>query len=268
MRARDRSAAVRLIYSSIGKLDMGSQKKYYTVIKGYRPGIYTAWYGPGGAEEQVRGYAGAIYKGFATVEEARRWLENPEVKSRKASGRAQTAVEPAAPPSSSGQIVIYTDGGCSGNPGPGGYGAVIIDGKSRREIADGFRLTTNNRMELMACIAAIETLHDPADVLLHSDSRYVVNGISKGWARKWRANGWMRTETEAAQNCDLWSRLLDLCNKHRVRFIWVHGHAGNRENERCDELATGAAQGPDLKEDRAYVRGLTRVPGCPPNRTA
>ena len=247
---------------------MGSQKKFYAVIRGYRPGIYTAWYGAEGAEEQVRGYAGAIYKGFVTVEEAQRWLESPGVKTRKASGRAQAAAEPAAPPSSPGQIIIYTDGGCTGNPGPGGYGAVIIDGESRSELAQGYRRTTNNRMELMACIAALDTLEAPADVILHSDSRYVVNGISKGWARKWRANGWMRTKSDAAQNSDLWSRLLDLCDEHRVRFVWVHGHAGNRENERCDRLATDAAQGPDLREDHAYVRSRNRVPGSPPEETA
>jgi ribonuclease HI len=239
---------------------MGSQKKYYAVIRGSRPGIYTAWYGPGGAEEQVRGYAGAIYKGFATVEEARRWLESPEVKIRKASGRTQTTAEPAAPSSSPGQITIYTDGGCAGNPGPGGYGAVIIDGASRSELAQGFRRTTNNRMELMACIAALDALEAPADAILHSDSRYVVNGIGKGWARKWRANGWMRTKSEGAENIDLWAKLLDLCDRHRVRFVWVHGHAGNLENERCDRLATGAAQGQNLKEDHAYVRGRTRAP--------
>jgi ribonuclease HI len=239
---------------------MGNQKKYYAVNRGYRPGIYSAWYGPGGAEEQVRGYAGALYKGFVTEEEAQRWLESPAVKTRKASGSAQATAEPAAPAASPGQIVIYTDGGCSGNPGPGGYGAVIIDGKSRSELAQGFRRTTNNRMELLACIAALDTLEAPADVILHSDSRYVVNGISKGWARKWRANGWMRTKSEEAVNADLWAKLLDLCDRHRVRFVWVHGHAGNRENERCDRLATCATQGPDLEEDHAYVRGGTRVP--------
>jgi ribonuclease HI len=242
---------------------MGSQKKFYAVIRGYRPGIYTAWYGPGGSEEQVRGYTGAIYKGFVTVEEARRWLASPEVKTRKASGSAKVTAEPAAHSSSPGQIIIYTDGGCTGNPGPGGYGAVIIDGKSRSELAQGFRRTTNNRMELMACIAALDTLEAPADVMLYSDSRYVVNGISKGWARKWRANGWMRTKSEEAENADLWAKLLDLCDQHRVRFVWVHGHAGNRENERCDRLATGAVQGPDLKEDHAYIRGCTRVRNYP-----
>jgi ribonuclease HI len=240
---------------------MASQKKYYAVLRGCRRGIYSAWYGPGGAEEQVRGFAGAVYKGFATLDEAEQWLGSPAAGTRNGPRRAKADPAPVAPPViPPGQIVIYTDGGCAGNPGPGGYGAVILAGKTRSEIAGGFRLTTNNRMELMACIAALETLDTPADVVLHSDSRYVVNGISKGWARRWRANGWMRTKSEAAQNADLWSRLLDLCEKRRVRFVWVHGHAGNRENERCDQLATEAARGPNLREDHDYVRGLTRVP--------
>lgn len=247
---------------------MGSEKKYYAVARGRRPGLYGAWYGPEGAEEQVRGYAGALFKGFATRDEARRWLENPAVKTGDRPHRAKAA--PSAPAVSAplpGQIVIYTDGGCAGNPGPGGYGAVILTGEERKEISGGFRLTTNNRMELTACIAALETLGTPADVVLHSDSRYVVNGIAKGWARKWRANGWMRTRTEAALNCDLWARLLDLCDEHRVRFVWVHGHAGNRENERCDRLATAAAQGPDLRKDDGYI-GPAGAPSCPAGRPA
>jgi ribonuclease HI len=157
---------------------------------------------------------------------------------------------------------VYTDGGCRGNPGPGGYGVIIIiAGETRIELAEGFRLTTNNRMEMMACLAALRALKTPADVVLHSDSRYVINGIDKGWARKWRANHWMRTRNEAAENSDLWAQLLDLCDSHRVRFIWVHGHAGQTENERCDALAGAAAAGPDLKEDLAYVQGRTRAPG-------
>ena len=244
---------------------MGSQKKkYYAVLRGCRPGIYSAWYGPGGAEQQVRGFAGAVFKGFATLEEAKRWLEGPAARTGIRPKREKTDPIPHAAAASPGEIVIYTDGGCVGNPGPGGYGAIILDGKGRHEIAGGFRLTTNNRMELMACIAALETLRGPANVALYSDSRYVVNGIGKGWARKWRANGWMRTKSEAARNCDLWARLLDLCDRHRVRFVWVHGHAGNRENERCDELATGAARGPDLQEDHAYLRGPAEPPECPP----
>jgi ribonuclease HI len=110
----------------------------------------------------------------------------------------------------------------------------------------------------MACIAALESLKAPADVVLHSDSRYVVNGINKGWARRWRANNWMRTKKDPAENADLWARLLDLCDINSVRFVWVRGHAGNRENELCDKLATTAAEGADLREDTAYVTGRSR----------
>ncbi|MBA4422235.1 MAG: ribonuclease HI [Syntrophus sp. (in: bacteria)] len=236
---------------------MGKTKKHYAVAKGIKPGIYNAWFGSEGAEEQVRGFSGALYKGFASLTEAQRWLENPASFGR-ISGKANSLKVPSTRPSP-GETAIYTDGGCRGNPGPGGYGVIIVTGEKRIEFADGFRLTTNNRMEMMACIAALRALKTPADVILYSDSRYVVNGIDKGWARKWRANNWMRTKSEAAENSDLWAQLLDLCDSHRVQFVWVPGHAGHPENERCDELATAAAQGADLKEDRAYVQGRTRV---------
>jgi ribonuclease HI len=271
---------------------MGKPQTYYAVAKGRKPGIYTAWFGPGGAEELIRGFSGALYKKFASLPEAERWLENPisamaasekitsptasaTCKPRLAGGDnghnkkpvsslsrspAPCAGSFAFPILSQGKIVVYTDGGCLGNPGPGGYGVIIIADQTRIELADGFRLTTNNRMELMACLAALKALKTPADVILHSDSRYVINGISKGWARKWRNNNWMRTRSEAAENSDLWAQLLDLCDSHRVRFVWVRGHAGQTENERCDELAGAAAAGPDLKEDLAYVQGRTRTP--------
>lgn len=238
---------------------MGKTKKHYAVAKGKKPGIYTDWVGSEGAEEQVRGFAGALYKGFASLSEAWRWLENP-VSAEGTSDKVNSLKVPAACPSL-GEIAIYTDGGCRGNPGPGGYGVIIVAGEKRIEFADGFRLTTNNRMEMMACIAALRALKTPADVILYSDSRYVINGIKKGWARKWRANYWMRTKSEAAENSDLWAQFLDLCDSHRVRFIWVHGHAGHPENERCDKLATTAAKGVNLKEDHAYVQGRTRVSG-------
>jgi len=234
---------------------MGKPKKYYAVARGRNPGIYTAWFGPAGAEAQIRTFPGARYKGFPSLEEARAWMESPanrrsETAARRKRGAPpQEALEPAP-----GETVIYTDGGCRGNPGPGGYGAVIVDGDRRVELARGFRLTTNNRMEILACIAALESLGSPSRVILYSDSRYVVNGISLGWARRWRANGWMRNKTEAAENADLWGRLLDLCEVHQVRFVWVRGHAGNPENERCDELATGAADGRDLVEDTVYLQ--------------
>ncbi len=240
---------------------MGKAKKYYAVARGRKPGIYDTWFGSEGAEEQVRGFAGAFYKGFSSLTEARRWLENP-ISAGGTSGKVNPLKVPEDRPSP-GEIAIYTDGGCRGNPGPGGYGVIIVAGEKRTEFAQGFRLTTNNRMEMMACIAALKTLKTPADVILHSDSRYVVNGINKGWARKWRTNHWMRTKSEAAENSDLWAQLLDLCDSHRVRFVWIHGHAGHPENERCDELATAAAQDANLKEDHAYVQGRTRMSQLP-----
>jgi ribonuclease HI len=243
----------------VGGNRMGKSKKYYAVARGTRPGIYAAWFGAEGAEAQIRGVAGARYRGFASLAEARQWLENPisaKVSSGKTNGGSPA---PAASILVPGAITIYTDGGCRGNPGPGGYGAIIIDREKRIELSEGFRLTTNNRMELTSCIAALRGLPPPAAVILYSDSSYVVNGIRKGWARKWRANDWMRTKSEAAENSDLWEQLLELCDRHHVEFVWVRGHAGQPENERCDALATAAAQGPELHEDRAYVRGRTRM---------
>ena len=242
---------------------MGKPKKYYAVARGRNPGIFTSWFGPGGAEVQIRRYAGARYKGFPSIEEARNWMENqveaaPSAKKKRPS-RAESAADPDGVGDTAGKILVYTDGGCRGNPGPGGYGVVILDGEERTELARGFRLTTNNRMELLACVVALEALKAPSDVVLHSDSRYVVNGMSKGWAKKWRANNWMRTKQEAAENADLWARLLDLSARHRVEFVWVRGHAGHDENERCDALATGAADGADLAEDQAYVQGRTKI---------
>ncbi|MCW5212898.1 ribonuclease HI, partial [Desulfobulbus sp. TB] len=135
------------------------------------------------------------------------------------------------------KVTIYTDGGCQGNPGPGGYGAVLLCGNHRKEISGGYKLTTNNRMELLACIAALEALKEQCNVTVYSDSKYVVESIEKGWAKRWKANGWKRNKKDKAENPDLWERLLDLGAKHKVKFEWVKGHAGNRENERCDKLA-------------------------------
>ena len=150
------------------------------------------------------------------------------------------------------QVTIYTDGACLGNPGPGGYGTVLLYGPHRQEISGGFRLTTNNRMEIMAVIAALEALKEPCRVTLYSDSQYVVNAMTQGWARRWRANGWKRNQREEAVNPDLWERLLDLCDQHQVEFRWLRGHSGIAENERCDQLAVNAAKQPGLLEDTGY----------------
>jgi ribonuclease HI len=152
------------------------------------------------------------------------------------------------------KVTVYTDGACKNNPGPGGYGVVLQYGEHRKELSAGYRLTTNNRMEILAAIIGLETLKEPCEVRLVSDSQYLVNAIEKGWARRWQANGWMRNNKEKAVNPDLWDRLLALCKTHKVRFEWVRGHAGHRENERCDVLATSAATSPNLAIDEAYER--------------
>jgi ribonuclease HI len=152
------------------------------------------------------------------------------------------------------QVKLYTDGGCINNPGPGGYGVVLLYGSKRKKMSAGFRDTTNNRMEILAAIAGLEALREPCRVTVFSDSQYLVNAMKKGWARRWRANGWQRNKKEKALNPDLWERLLNLCEIHRVRFEWIRGHAGNRENEICDALATRAARGSNLAIDEGYEK--------------
>jgi ribonuclease HI len=149
-------------------------------------------------------------------------------------------------------VVIYTDGACSGNPGPGGYGVVMLHGEHRKELSAGFKLTTNNRMELLGAIEGLRALKDRCSVKLYSDSQYVINAIEKGWAAKWKANGWMRNKKDKAVNPDLWEQLLKLCKQHKVEFVWVRGHSGNVENERCDQLAVAASQQPNLPVDEGY----------------
>ncbi len=139
------------------------------------------------------------------------------------------------------QVEIFTDGACQGNPGPGGWGAILRYKGYEKEISGGAPLTTNNRMELTAVISALELLKEPCAVNLYSDSKYVCDAINEGWAKKWKSNGWMRNKKEPALNPELWDTLLVLCNKHDVTFIWVKGHAGHPENERCDKLATTQA---------------------------
>lgn len=140
------------------------------------------------------------------------------------------------------RVEIYTDGACSGNPGPGGYGVILVYGGVEKELSGGEPDTTNNRMELTAAIKGLEALREPCDVALYTDSKYITDAILNGWAKRWRANGWMRTKKDRALNPDLWERLLTLCEKHRVDFIWVKGHGENEYNNRCDRLAVAASK--------------------------
>jgi ribonuclease HI len=246
-----------------------SKKNFYVVVKGRKPGIYPRWTGPGGAQEQVDGYPGAVYRGFATREEADHFLrtggQRPPAAPSLLPGSAPDSPAPARrvnaaadhlPDLAAGKVVIFTDGASTGNPGPGGYGVVLLTGSARTELSGGFRCTTNNRMEMMAVIAALESLSRStpgASVVLYSDSRYVVDSIQKGWARRWRSRGWMRDATNRAENADLWQRLLDLLERTPVEFRWVRGHASHKENERCDRLAVAAAHGKNLPEDAGFT---------------
>ena len=145
-------------------------------------------------------------------------------------------------------ITIYTDGSALGNPGPGGYGVVLLSGPFRKELSAGYRLTTNNRMELMAVCVALEALKiEGSDVTIYSDSKYVVDAVSKGWVF-----GWEKKFFSGKKNPDLWIRFLRIYRKHRVRFVWVKGHAETVENNRCDQLAVAAANGTHLLEDTGY----------------
>ena len=135
------------------------------------------------------------------------------------------------------QVTIYTDGACSGNPGPGGWGAVLMYGQHKKEISGGDPATTNNRMELTAVIAALSLLKEPCAVDLYSDSKYVIDALEKGWAWGWKKRGWIKSDKKPALNPDLWEVLLGLTQKHQVNYHWVKGHATNPKNNRCDELA-------------------------------
>lgn len=157
------------------------------------------------------------------------------------------------------KVTIYSDGACIGNPGPGGYGVILLFNGTRKEMSGGFRHTTNNRMELLGAIEGLRALKEPCDVTVYSDSQYVVNGMRRGWAKNWRAKGWMRTADEPAKNPDLWAQLLDLADTHKVVFEWVRGHNGVRENERADRLAMKAAQGKDLRGDEGALPPARRL---------
>ena len=238
-------------------------KKFYAILAGRVPGIYDNW---PKAQAQVLGFQGARFKGFATRGEAEAWLKNPTSgQGRPGSAKKTESATPLADGDilpKEGVVSIYTDGGARYNPGPGGYGVVQIYNGQRKELSGGFRLTTNNRMELMGCIVALRELeYRDKPVALFSDSSYVVNGISKGWAKSWRKRGWIKTDRQPAVNPDLWGQLLDLIEGLDITFNWVKGHNGNPFNERCDELAVASSRQNDLPVDAGY-RGSQGQEAC------
>jgi len=225
-------------------------KKFYAIAVGRKPGIYENW---PDAQAQVTGYPGARFKGFADRKEAEAWMKAPAARPARAGRRAAGTASAGGPSIRDGEVTIYTDGGARFNPGPGGYGVVQMYNGKRKELTGGYRLTTNNRMELMGCIVALRNLeHQDKPVTLYSDSRYVVNGICKGWAETWRQNGWIKADKKPAVNPDLWAELLELVAGLNITFKWVKGHAGHPLNERCDELAVSSAARKDLPDDPGY----------------
>lgn len=243
---------------------MAKQKKqYYVVVDGERVWLFRTW---NEAKPHCVGQKGVKFKGFADANDALAWLTQfPDAQTDAVrevltplTGQSKKRVdstlqaEPKIPPDT---VVMYSDGGSLGNPGPGGYGVVLQFNEQYKEFSGGYRRTTNNRMELMGCITGLEALKRQSTVLIYTDSSYVVNGIEKGWAEKWRSLGWKRSKNgAAAKNADLWARLLTAVDKHDVTFHWVKGHAGNPRNERCDQLAKQAARRDDLPDDKGFTR--------------
>ena len=150
-------------------------------------------------------------------------------------------------------VTIYTDGSSRGNPGPGGYGAILITGRHKKELSGGFLKTTNNRMELMGAIVALEALKQSCQVELISDSKYVIDAMAKGWIHSWKLKGWSRGPNKPLKNAELWQRLDKAQAQHKMTWSWVKGHAGNPMNERCDELAYGSTEGKNLPVDAGFV---------------
>ena len=235
--------------------------KSYAIFKGHKPGIYTSW---SDASEQVKGFKGAKYKSFAKRDEAVQWLrecvlaateavdENliDLIKSHKMKA---DRIASAMGDRTEDRIIIYTDGGASPNPGRGGYGVVLKKGVLRKELSAGYQLTTNNRMEMLGVIVALEAIKEPSEIILHTDSKYVVDSVTKRWVYGWQKRGWKKSDGKQAVNIDLWKRMLPLLKVHKVEFKWVKGHAGNIENERCDILVGKARKAPVLLHDLGYI---------------
>lgn len=152
------------------------------------------------------------------------------------------------------EVNLYTDGACSGNPGRGGYGAILVYGSHEKVMSEGFFLTTNNRMELLAAIIGLEALKESCRVTLYSDSKYLVDAIEKGWVYSWKKRGWKKADGKAALNSDLWERMLTQLTRHTVSLVWLKGHAGHEYNERCDALAVASYGGERLSHDVIYEK--------------
>jgi ribonuclease HI len=224
--------------------DIMAKKKWYAVLKGKKPGIYEFWFGKNGAKEQIDGFKGAVFKGFSSYEDAKDFMV-----SKNDSGLSCQNSD------NKDCIIVYTDGGCINNPGPGGFGAVIIDGEKKTELSGGKRLTTNNRMEMKACIEALKYLKtSEKKIILHTDSAYIANAVNKGWLSSWIKKNWVKSDGKQVLNSDLWQELYFYLKSLNVQIKWVKGHSGIKYNERCDVLANSAARNNPKEADEFYEK--------------
>ena len=221
-----------------------NKKNYYAVVKGRSPGLYKTW---PEAEAEISSYDGAKFKGFFDLHDALVYLSEHGIRVAE-----HETYKPAEERIDENRVQIFTDGSSIQNPGPGGYGVILSYKGQRKELSAGFRQTTNNRMELMACIVGLQSLKRPSKVTIYSDSKYVVDSINNGWAQRWRLNGWKTESKKIAENADLWRLLLDEISVHDVQLVWIKGHGGKPDNERCDQLAQAAARGQKLTIDEGY----------------
>ena len=241
-----------------------ARKQYYVVVHGRQPGFYTEWLGENGASKQVEGFTDAIYKGFYNKEDASQWLrEFSEETLQTYAPNLLDLVDYTVPIQvvdgdvellKEDKVVIHTDGCALGNPGPGGY-AVILRYKDRqKEISGGVQETTNNRMELMACIEGLRALKQKSTVVVFSDSKYLVDSINNKWIYKWRNEHWVKSRNRKVLNADLWKTLLDLIGQHEIEFRWIRGHNIDKSNQRCDFLAREVADKSNLSVDTGFDR--------------
>ena len=213
-------------------------KKFYAVKRGRKTGLYTVW---AECAAQVKGFQGAVYKGFMTEEEARAWLGGADART----GQPRAAAEMAAPSAPDADYIIHTDGSCLRNPGGAGGWAAVIETAATgavEEKSGGAPETTNNRMELTAALMALSAVPEGARVALYTDSQYLKNAFTKFWLPAWKKRGWKKADGEPVLNQDLWVQLDAAFAARQVQFHWVKGHAGNQRNERCDALARAEAE--------------------------
>lgn len=239
-----------------------ANKKYYLVVHGRQPGIYTSWFGEDGASKQVENFTDTIYKGFYSKEDALAWLRDfseetlrqyaPNLLEFVDYSKPIEAIDRDTDLLNEGKVVIHTDGCALGNPGQGGYAAILRYKERVKEITGGFRETTNNRMEIMACIEGLKALKQKLSVVVFSDSKYVVDSINNKWVYGWRNKNWVKSKNRKVPNADLWKVLLELIEVHEVEFRWVRGHNNDKNNQRCDFLATEAAQKSNLSIDVGF----------------